>query len=209
MNDFSVPQVNRIITPKFSTCTILAYAPLPIVSETFYYIFNTYYYPILYSEINRYYLFTCGSQRQHQFQILVNFWKGLAFALSTMLSYALLLLGTVVFLMIFKRSILKRKSLTTRKKQKNSARETKLMLNVLVVCVIYLITAAPRTINKMSEYFGFAFRNYKNTFLIESVLGYFQALNHIFNIFVYLGINTKFRKTFCDIFMLKRTSKTK
>ena len=193
---------------------ILVYAPLPVLSETFNNVYDKYFYPLLYDEVlfHRYLevsTFACGLQKLILLQKVKDIVKGFALAITTVVSYALLLLGTVVFVIVFKRSILKRKSLTTRKKQGDTAKEARLMLNVLVVCVIYLITAAPRTILRMADYFDFSFRHVNYYVFVDYALGYFQAVNHVFNIFVYLGINTQFRKTFCDIFMLKRTSKTK
>ena len=213
----SVPQVNRIITPKFSTCTILAYGMIPVLWQVFEYLVQNYYAPLLNDEI-LFYLrhgwfsaVLCVYKRQTILFLIRSYGNGLVFALTTLVSYALLLLGTVVFVMVFKWSILKRKSLTTRKRKGDSAKETRLMLSVFVICVIFIITGGPRTIYRMADYFFIPLK--KSTgityFILADVFALLQAVNHTFNIFVYLGMNTQFRKTFCNIFMLKRISKAK
>ena len=123
--------------------------------------------------------------------------------------FALLLLGTTLFVIVFKRSIQLRKSLTANKNQKDSTKERRLMKGILLVCIIYIITSGPISIQRMCDYF---FTIARKDISISSIVisGYFyipvhilKSINHCFNIFVYLPMNSKFRRIFCQMFCLK------
>ena len=93
-----------------------------------------------------------------------------------------------------------RKSLTAKKKNRDSAKETKLMQNVFIVCIIYILTCGPRTIERTINgiisskiYLTRGRSLYEDNIQIPSYAEYvflvMQAINHTFNILVYLAIN--------------------
>ena len=117
-----------------------------------------------------------------------------------MIAYALSFVGTTLFLVIFKRSIQVRKSLTAKKKNSDSATETKLMQKVFIVCIIYILTCGPRTIERTISgiistkiYLTRSRSLYEDNIQIPSYAKYvflvMQAINDTFNNFVYLAIN--------------------
>ena len=166
---------------------------------------------------NRYGITDCAEKNYYLVSTVMYLLSVSINIIPNVIAYILLLVGTILFLVIFKRSIQTRKSLTAKKKQSDSAKETRLMLSVLVVCVVYILTSGPRTIDRMIESIrlGEFFRSEGKIYLEMRIPSYakyvflvLQAINHCFNIFVYLAINSTFRKIFCKMFMLKSYSGT-
>ena len=132
-----------------------------------------------------------------------------------MIAYVLLFVRTNLFLVIFKRSIQVKKLLTAKKKNSDSAKGTKHMQHVFIVCTIYILTCGPRTIERTINgiisskiYFTRGRSLYEDNIQIPSYAEYvflvMQAINHTFNNFVYLAIDQTFRKLFYRMFMLNR-----
>ena len=206
LNILYFPQVKGLITRKLTTCLIVGYLPFQLTAASVFLIKET----VLITIIESY----SPSYLERSDCLLKNFRFILIVMDSVRLSinivpnaiiYILLLVGTILFLVVFKRSIQARKSLTATKKQSDSAKEKRLMQSVLVVCVIYILTSGPRTIEKMISTGSNLFANINLLVHIPSYVKYvflvLQAINHLFNIFVYLAINSTFRKIFCKIFM--------
>ena len=131
-----------------------------------------------------------------------------------MIMYALLLLGTTLFVICLTKGVQARKSLMAKKDGNDSAKERRLIKTVIVVCIIYIITAGPISLNRALLYLVDAARETWVYILIkyEQIsfnpyyrisLNLLQNINHCFNIFVYLPMNSKFRRIFCQMFCLK------
>ena len=126
--------------------------------------------------------------------------------------YSLLLLGSILFIIVFKRGIQARKSLTAKKNHSDSVKERRLMQSILVMCIIYIITSGPRTVNRVLQViFNLVESDFEDIYYSVARQQYFivlqymlQSINHSFNIFVYLSMNSKFRRLFCQMFCLKR-----
>ena len=126
--------------------------------------------------------------------------------------YSLLLLGSILFIIVFKRGIQARKSLTAKKNHSDSVKERRLMQSILVMCIIYIITSCPRTVNRVLIFiFNLVESDFEDIYYSVALEQYFfvpqymlQSINHSFNIFVYLSMNSKFRRIFCQMFCLKR-----
>ena len=126
--------------------------------------------------------------------------------------YSLLLLGSILFIIVFKRGIQARKSLTAKNKHSDSVKERRLMQSILVMCIIYIITSCPRTVNRVLIFiFNLVESDFEDIYYSVALEQYFfvpqymlQSINHSFNIFVYLSMNSKFRRLFCQMFCLKR-----
>ena len=140
---------------------------------------------------------------------LIELYSNAIISVCPVIMFALLLLGTALFVIVFKRSIQLRKSLTANKNQKDSTKERRLMKCILLVCIVYIITSGPISIQRMCDYF---FTVARKDISISSIVisGYFfvpvhilKSINHCFNIFVYLPMNSKFRTIFCQMFCLK------
>ena len=131
---------------------------------------------------------------------------------SNFIMYSLLLLGSILFIIVFKRGIQARKSLTAKKKHSDSVKERRLMQSILVMCIIYIITSGPRTVNRILQLiFNLVESDFEVMYYSVARQQYFivlqfmlQSINHSFNIFVYLSMNSKFRRIFCQMFCLKR-----
>ena len=122
------------------------------------------------------------------------------------LLYSAIAIETTVLVVLFKRSIQARKSLTgTQGTKKISTREAKLVKSVIAVCLIYMVTNLPQNIWdtawSIKEFY---------MFLSATITKLFRSFNHAMNIFVYLAINPRYRHHFKLLFCrcLKEKSKT-
>ena len=122
------------------------------------------------------------------------------------LLYSAIAIETTVLVVLFKRSIQARKSLTgTKGTKKISTREAKLVKSVIAVCLIYMVTNLPQNIWdtawSIKEFY---------MFLSATITKLFRSFNHAMNIFVYLAINPRYRHHFQLLFCrcLKEKSKT-
>ena len=114
------------------------------------------------------------------------------------LFYAATVVGTIMLVIVFKRSIKERTSLTGKDTQKHSAKEKRLIQSVLGVCAIYIFTASPAHLYSAANLWALGrFRWY---FLVGEFFAAIEAVNHSVNIFVYLLFNLRFRETFMRIF---------
>ena len=115
------------------------------------------------------------------------------------LFYAATVVGTIMLVIVFKRSIKERKSLTGKDTQKHSAKEKRLIQSVLGVCAIYIFTASPAHFYSAANYLG-ALGRFRWYFFVGEFFAAIEAVNHSVNIFVYLLFNLRFRETFMRIF---------
>ena len=154
----------------------------------------------------------CAKQKVEIADQVRYYTAAIAIIAPNVIMYALLLLGTILFVIVFKRSIQARKSLTAKTKPGDSARERKLMRSVLAVCILYTITSAPKSVDRVFENLFLASDTSKassNYFSITTLASFtvpiniLQSINHCFNIFVYMSMNSKFRRIFCQMFCLK------
>ncbi|GFS23392.1 FMRFamide receptor-like [Elysia marginata] len=116
--------------------------------------------------------------------------------------YGTIVLGTALLVVAFLRSIQMKNSLTENKDSpKMSAKEKRLVKSVIGICMIYIVTCTPRNVYQTIIAFG---ANNLNTAIskmitqrsVETLLSF----NHAVNIFVYIVVNTNFRKQFAELF---------
>ena len=163
----------------------------------------------LYGEDNFYHYLKCNGHKERIADAIVHYCRLVLAACPNAVMYVLLLLGTTLFIIVFKRSIQSRKSLTAGKKQNNSTKERRLMKSVLLVCIIFIITSGPLSIDRLIRFFfhtigGMEFEHRKVHGKVYFIpIDILKSINHCFNIFVYLPMNSKFRRIFCHMFCLK------
>ena len=105
--------------------------------------------------------------------------------------YTIIVIGTTLLVILFKRSIRVRKSLIAKQSTKKmSAKEAKLVQCVIAVCVIYIVCCTPLNVYDTITSLG----------LLQRIVPYLDRLaflarsvNHSVNIFAYLAINSSFR----------------
>ena len=163
----------------------------------------------VYGEENFWYYLACNVHKKQIAQDISYYCRLILAACPNVVMYVLLLLGTTLFIIVFKRSIHSRKSLTAGNKQNHSTKERRLMKSVLLVCIIYIITSGPLNIDRLIRFFFHTIGGMeivrrkvhgKVYFIPIDIL---KSINHCFNIFVYLPMNSKFRRIFCHMFCLK------
>ena len=119
--------------------------------------------------------------------------------------YGTILIGTILLIVAFKRSIQVRKSLTDKTKAGNSAKEKRLVQSVIAVCIIFIVTSGPKNLVTLMDTVGEDWLNYNNWWrrigsiyaeYIDELAIFVEAVNHSINIFVYLSMNSKFRGRF-------------
>ena len=128
---------------------------------------------------------------------------------SNLILYGVILVETIVLIIAFKRSVMERKSLMGDKKSKKprkSATERKLVLSVLAVCFLYIVLTGPTNLHGalVMPYFGENRASFMDKSWFSFLLVQSDMLNHSLNIFVYLSMNSKFRKIFMHLFCFKR-----
>ena len=163
----------------------------------------------LYGEDNFWHYLICNVHKKQIAEDISYYCRLVLAACPNVVMYVLLLLGTTLFIIVFKRSIQSRKSLTAGKKQNNSSKERRLMKSVLLVSIIYIITSGPLNIDRLIRFFfhtigGMEFERRDTHGKIYFIpIDILKSINHCFNIFVYLPMNSKFRRIFCHMFCLK------
>ena len=214
------PQVKRIFTRQSIIGLMLGYLVILVLGmaaqiiatkySSEYFRFTDVQFLIdLYGEDNFYHYLKCNVHKKMIANAIMIYCRLVLAACPNAVMYVLLLLGTTLFIIVFKRSIQSRKSLTAGKKQNNSTKERRLMKSVLLVCIIFIITSGPLSIDRLIRFF-FHTIDYmelirrdphgKVYFIPIDIL---KSINHCFNIFVYLTLNSKFRRIFCHMFCLK------
>ena len=214
------PQVKRIFTRQSIIGIMLGYlvilvlgAAVQILAEKYaseyFRLINVRFLIDVYGEENFGHYLSCYSHKHSIADAIMIYCRLILAACPNAVMYVLLLLGTTLFIIVFKRSIQSRKSLTAGKKRNNSTKERRLMKSVLLVCIIFIITSGPLSIDRLIRFF---FHTIDYTELVRRDShgkGYFipidilKSINHCFNIFVYLTMNSKFRRIFCHMFCLK------
>ena len=127
--------------------------------------------------------------------------------------YGVIILATILLIILFQRSNRRRKILIAKHKSDDSAKETKVYKAVIWVCVLYIFTAGPNNVFRMLLYLGLLVKleNGHNMILTSMYCQHFvmviHSLNHSTNIFVYLSVNSRFRKQFCKTFLFKNNEK--
>ena len=118
--------------------------------------------------------------------------------------YAMLVLGTTLFIFIFKRTVHGRGSPTTKHKQNN---DVSLAQCVLALCLVHIFASGPRTVERMFNDFSIKLgqNKYYKYYVYASYI--LLAINHSTNIAIYLVTNSKFREIFCKICFLKFNTK--
>ena len=146
------------------------------------------------------------------FYIWTRHWQNANLARSFIPNYFLyvtIVVGTVVLIALYKRSLQIRKSLKvdegTQRTKKISVKESKLFKSVIAVCVIYIVTNMPQNVFETVYSQGYFY-----IILVSESTTLFRSFNHAVNIFVYLAINTRYREQFRIMFCpcLKEKGKT-
>ena len=108
--------------------------------------------------------------------------------------YAAITIGTIVLVIVFKRSMQTRRSLTAKQDDKlMSKKEVRLIQSVVAVCVIYIVSCTP--LNVFDTVVRLNLISWTGPFF--ALLAYFaRSFNHAMNIFAYLSINSNFRAHF-------------
>ena len=127
------------------------------------------------------------------------------------LLYGVIMLATILLIILFQRSNRRRKILIAKHQSGELAKETKVYKAVIGVCVLYIITAGPNNVFRMMLYLGVFSKQTQQVLLTNVYCQHFvmviNSLNHTTNIFVYLSVNSRFRKQFCKTFLFKNNEK--
>ena len=107
--------------------------------------------------------------------------------------YTIIVIGTTLLVILFKRSIRVRKSLIAKQgTKKMSAKEAKLVQCVIAVCVIYIVCCTPLNVYDTIKSLGLLQRIRIVPYL-DRLAFLARSVNHSVNIFAYLAINSSFR----------------
>ena len=131
----------------------------------------------------------------------------------TMALYGIIIIETILLIFFFKLNMKSRKSLVGKKKERNSAKEKRLVKSVIGVCVFFIITSCPRNMDRLFSLWPGALMtvNRHLRVLFPVLYGLYQLLdgvNHSFNFFVYMAVNSRFRQSFLDLFTSRRAQKS-
>ncbi|GFS13326.1 chemosensory receptor B [Elysia marginata] len=125
--------------------------------------------------------------------------------------YLAIILGTALLVIMFIRSVRIRNSLRGKEAtQKLSSKEMRIIKSVIGVCVLYVVTCAPLNVYDAASTLKIFI---DNSFLFDRLAYLTKSFNHAGNIFVYLAINSNFRRQLISLFcpcrkLEKTTSKT-
>ena len=127
--------------------------------------------------------------------------------------YGIIIIETILLIFFFKLNMKSRKSLVGKKKERNSAKEKRLVKSVIGVCVFFIITSCPRNMDRLFALWPGALMtlNRHIRVLFPVLYGLYQLLdgvNHSFNLFVYMAVNSSFRQSFLDLFTSRRAQKS-
>ena len=109
--------------------------------------------------------------------------------------YGIIAVATILLIVVFKRSIRDRQSMLGKTTTNISAKETRLVQSVIVVCAIFIFTSGPVHFIEIMGSFGVRY-DWRVSFVLGIICQIAEAANHSINIFVYLAMNSKFRNTF-------------
>ena len=132
-----------------------------------------------------------------------NFVLKVAIHVPNVFFYAMLVLGTTLFIFVFKRTVHRRKSPPTKHKQDNKLYNVNLAQCVLALCLVHIFASGPNTIQRMFNNFSIKLGQNKYYKYYEHASYIFLAINHSTNIAIYLVTNSKFRKICYKICLLK------
>ena len=131
----------------------------------------------------------------------------IAFNCSTFVLFGIILVGTILLIILFKRSVNERISLMGDRKIKkasNSAKETRLIKSVIAVCVIYILLSGNR------HWFDVMWLSHNLDLIplyvqhaLDLIFHLLDIFNHSINIFVYFYMNSEFRRSFIKLFCFK------
>ena len=205
-------QVKRIITPKVTTFIILGYLVLQgaavVVPASLLAITHFSRWPANLSvglknqlQSRRYFA--------HNFRGYVEL---IASTLLNMILYGIIIIETILLIMFFKRNIKSRSSLISTKNEMNSAKENRLVKSVIGVCVFFIVTSCPRNIERLCGLWPDLLVTYSRHIrsLLITLFGLNQLLdgiNHSFNVFVYMAVNSRFRSSLFRLSTSRRVQK--
>ena len=113
--------------------------------------------------------------------------------------YAAIIIGTILLVISFKRSVLVRKAITAKgglETKQMSKKESKLIRSVITVSLIYIVTCTPLniqdSISKINRKIILAHINIINFFSTTTEL--VRSFNHAANIFAYIATNSNFKR---------------
>ena len=127
--------------------------------------------------------------------------------------YGIIIIETILLIFFFKLNMKSRTSLVGKKKERNSAKEKRLVKSVIGVCVFFIITSCPRNMDRLYAVWPGALMAVNRHLLVlfPVLYGLYQLLdgvNHSFNLFVYMAVNSRFRQSFLDLFTSRRAQKS-
>ena len=123
--------------------------------------------------------------------------------------FGVVVIATILLIVLFKRSFEKKISMTGNKDSKMSVKEVKVIKSVIAVCAVYIITFTPEVIYSSVEFFFVRYDVLSDfdfdikTFYIHELVLLLRTVNHSINIFVYLAVNSNFKKIFMGMFCPK------
>ena len=221
-----IPQVKRMITPKRTTGMVLGYL-VYLVMTTLAFSIIAWWRRVIKYDLSNYHIVRYDTETNRSYyRMLPDVFKkylqlrhvqytGRLVMLNMVnpILYGTILIGTILLIVAFKRSIQVRKSLTDKTKAGNSAKEKRLVQSVIAVCVIFIVTSCPKNLVKLMDIVDQFWLNYNNwwrrslgflyTEYIDELAIFVEAVNHSINIFVYLLMNSKFRGRFKGLVGLK------
>ena len=208
-----LPQVKRVITPRFITSTILGYTAVQAAAFLSYVVLYQLNFRIV-ADPASYFVDNATRLKwipsvlnKSRFLIITLFRTQLvALYLSNNFLYGIVILETTLLIIIFKRSVKDRKAMLGDKKPNDTAKEKRLIQSVIAVCAIYIVTAFPKTLLRVN--YSLRFSPYLSLTTIQRTLEFFDLINHSVNIFVYLKMNRRFRDKFISLFCSKRNKRS-
>ena len=207
--------MKRIITPKVTICVIFGFVVFQIASMVVPAALTGHAQNSYYDSYNKttddvrdqlWYRFMFVYHIRHYIKLIVTHFFNMAL-------YGIIVLETILLIFFFKLKMKSRTSLVGKKIARNSAKERRLVKSVIGVCVFFIITSLPRNMEELytlwpGKYLALNL-NLHTLFVIT--YGLYQLLhgvNHSFNLFVYIAVNSKFRRSFLDLFTSRRARKS-
>ena len=208
-----LPQVKRVITPRFITSTILGYTAVQTAAFLSYVVLYDLNLRIagdpasFFVDNDTYLKWIPSRLNKSRFLLSILFrTKLVALYLSNNILYGLVILETTLLIIFFKRSVKDRKAMLGDKKPNDTVKEKRLIQSVIAVCAIYIVTAFPKTLLRMN--FSLRFSPHLSLTTVQRSLEFFDLINHSVNIFVYLKMNRRFRDKFIKLFCSKRNKRS-
>ena len=138
----------------------------------------------------------------------------LSFAVPNNICFIIIIVANIFLVIKFRESKRVRDGMTAGKIDKSEAREARIVTTVVAVCVIYVIGFFPTvavyaagmavpTLNNTDRYWG----NFM--WVLFSLCALVQSISNSANFFIYLKMNTKFRKEFLSLFRGKKVPSQK